>query len=269
MANIPLIFFGSFLVIISMSVASPSVPWRLVGTYSHDSTSFTEGILIHDGFIYESAGLYRKSRIFRDNLVEMDSTDPTPRISLPLADKYFAEGLSLFVQPDGNVSLFQLTWKEKAVFKYQLNEGQIQPSSLFSLQDTFNNPATEGWGLTTNGSHLIMSTGASELLIMDPVDFKVVGSVQVRDGTSTVININELEYIPTLNEVWANIWLTNKVIRIDLETGNVLSYLDCSSLKRSQPRSAQEMNGIAYDHNSDMILLTGKNWNAIYHIQLE
>jgi len=231
---------------------APTVPFNLINTFNHDSTSFTEGFLWHEDLIYESAGMYGQSKLFKYNL-----TSGQILKQKPVAAQFFAEGLSVVISSNGKPTLYQLTWREDVVFHYDLE--------TFDLINSFTNTEQEGWGLTNNGTHLVMSTGSPYLYFINPTTFQVVGSVLVKDGTRSIRNINELEYIN--GEIWANIWLTNKVARINPNTGVVIAWLDCTSLKPHN--RGNEMNGIAYDNVNDRIFITGKNWPSIFEIKLQ
>jgi len=230
-----------FAILFSVGWGAPTVPFEVVNRYPHDTGSFTEGLLYYNGVIYESAGLYGQSSLRKVNLT---SGEVLQRIDVP--PSFFAEGLVLF-----HDALFQMTWKENVVFKYD--------RETFELLNTFSNPY-DGWGLTTDGTSLIMSTGSSHIYFVDPTDFTVKNSITVTNSGSPVRNLNELEYIN--GEIWANVWLTNKIVRIDPTTGNVNSVLDFTSIKT---RGA-EFNGIAFDSVNQRIFVTGKYWPTLFEI---
>lgn len=169
--------------------------------------------------------------------------------SQSIGSQYFGEGLTLF-----NNHLYQLTWKENVAFQYDL-------ASLQLIQ-TFSNPH-EGWGLTNNGTHILMSTGSANIYFVDPETFTVVNIIRVLNGGNPVTYLNELEFIN--GKIWANIWLTKRVAIINPNNGNVDAIVDFSSIR---PPSGNEMNGIAYDAEGDRIFVTGKNWPTMYHIEL-
>jgi len=218
-----------------------------VTTYPHDRTSFIEGFFYYDGYFYESSGLYGDSSVRRVNI-----SDGAVLQSRDVDSQYFGEGLALF----GNY-LYQLEWRARIVFVYDRD-------TLTPIRN-FQNPASEGWGLTTDGTHLIMSVGTSRIYFLDPVSFTVVRYIDVKDGSNLVRNLNELEYIN--GEIWANVWLTNKIVRINPDTGVIKSIIDCTSLKPSNGYS-QEFNGIAYDSENNRIWVTGKKWPTIFEIRV-
>jgi len=161
---------------------------------------------------------------------------------------YFGEGLTFF-----GGSLYQLTYREHAAFKYNLS---------FDTQTTFSNPRPEGWGITHDGNQLIMSDGSSSLSFLDPETFSVTNTVAVKLAGQQVTNINELEYINGM--VWANVWLSNTIVIIDPLSGNVKATLDLAAL----PRSGDVLNGIAYDSKNNRLFVTGKYWPTLYQIAL-
>jgi len=222
-----------------------AVQFQVVNAFPHDRTSFTEGLLYHEGYFYESAGLYGQSSLRKVNV-----SSGAVLQHMAVDNRYFAEGLALH-----NDVLYQLEWKAQVVFKYDRN--------TFQPLERETNPELEGWGLTSNGTSLIMSTGSSRIYFLDPVSFTVVRTIDVKDGTNPVRNLNELEYIK--GEIWANVWLTNKIVRINPDTGVIKSAIDCTSIK-PVGNSVQEFNGIAYDSDNDRIFVTGKKWPTIFEI---
>lgn len=227
----------------------PVFTYRIVAAYPHNQTAFTEGLVYYDGFLYEGAGLYGQSRL------QMESLDNgTILESYSLPSNYFGEGVTIM---DGRI--YQLTWLDNTGFVYNLGN--------FTLLEEFHYP-TEGWGLTNNGSCLIMSDGTATLYFLDPSTFATVGQIEVHDNNGPVTQLNELEYVN--GEIYANIWLTNRIVQISVQTGQVLGYIDLtglsSHLNATQP--VDELNGIAYDSVNDRLFVTGKFWPAIFQIEL-
>jgi glutamine cyclotransferase len=220
---------------------------EIVAQYPHDSSAFTQGLLFHDGKLLESTGLERQSSLRRVDIA-------TGRVEQrrDLAGQYFAEGLALV----GN-RLYQLTWKNNEAIVYDLDD--------FRELETFRYDG-EGWGLTYDGSSLIMSDGTSSLRFIDPENFRVLRTVTVTVDGSPLVYLNELEYID--GEVWANIWFDDRVARIDPDDGHVIGWVDLSQLYPAdrRPRDAV-VNGIAWDPESDRIFATGKLWRAIFEIE--
>jgi glutamine cyclotransferase len=224
--------------------------FSIIKTYPHDSSAFTEGLVFNNGFLYESTGGYGTSSL---RLVNLENGNVQQKVNL--SSQYFGEGLTTV-----NDSLVQLTWQEKIGFVYN--------KETFDLRGNFSY-STEGWGLTYNGSELIMSDGTSSLYFFDPTTFKKAGQVNVHDGNTPVVNINELEYIQ--GKVYANIWLQSKIAIINPNSGQVEGWIDLSGLYNvNNPLNISDnvLNGIAYDSQTDRIFVTGKNWPNLYQITI-
>lgn len=231
------------------SNASSSEPklytYNIVKVYPHDSNAFTEGLVINDGVLYESTGLYGNSTLRR---VDLESGNVLQEFRL--SNGYFGEGITIV-----NGAIVQLTWLE--------NVGFVYDKETFGLLRNFSY-STEGWGITYNGSQLIMSDGTSNLYFLDPVTYQKVGQVSVHDGNVSVANINELEYIN--GDVYANIWLQEKIAIINPQTGQVKGWINLTGLYQSG-NSDYVLNGIAYDSKTDSLFITGKNWPNLYEIK--
>jgi len=221
--------------------------YSVVNTYPHDTNAFTEGLFYSDGYLYESTGLNGASSL---RLVDLATGTVLKQIQLPY--QYFGEGITLV-----NNTIIQLTWQSHIGFIYDKNS--------FALLGNFTYP-TEGWGLTYNGTQLIMSDGTDNLYFLNPITFQRTGQVQVHDGNTSVVNINELEYIN--GSVYANIWLTNKIAIINPETGQVKAWIDLTGLPAPPPTGDNVLNGIAYDQTSNRLFVTGKDWANLYQIRL-
>ncbi|MFC1463308.1 MAG: glutaminyl-peptide cyclotransferase [Candidatus Brachytrichaceae bacterium NZ_4S206] len=222
--------------------------YAVINAYPHDPGAFTQGLVYADGVMYESTGLYGRSSLRR---VALETGEVLQQRDLP--PEYFGEGLALF---DGR--LIQLTW--------QNNIGFVYDAASFELQQTWAY-ATEGWGLTHDGAHLIMSDGSATLRFLDPVTFAVQREVRVIDGGQPVVRLNELEYVN--GEVFANVWQTDWVARIDPQTGRVLGWIDLSGLLAPEERQGTDvLNGIAYDAQNDRLFVTGKLWPKLFEITL-
>ena len=220
--------------------------YQIMKTYPHDTTAFTEGLVFNDGVLYESTGLYNSSSLRQVNLENGVVQD---EVLLP--NQYFGEGLTVV-----NGSLVQLTWREKTGFIYN--------KETFGLLGNFSY-SSEGWGLTFNGSDLIMSDGTSKLTFLDPVTFQMVGQVNVYDGNTPVANINELEYVN--GDVYANVWLQQNIAIINPQTGMVKGWIDLTGIYQSN-NADDVLNGIAYDSQTDRLFITGKNWPNLYQITI-
>jgi glutamine cyclotransferase len=222
--------------------------YTIVNTYPHDTNAFTEGLVYLDGFLYESTGLYGNSTLRR-----VDLTTGNVLQEAVLQFQYFGEGIAIV-----NNTIIQLTWRSHIGFIYN--------KTTFTLIGNFTYP-TEGWGLTFGNKKLIMSDGSDYLFFLDPITFQLTGQIQVRDGNTTVININELEYIN--GDVYANIWQTNKIAIINPETGQVKAWIDLTGLASENTLNAEAvLNGIAHDQKDDRLFVTGKSWSSLYQIKL-
>jgi glutamine cyclotransferase len=236
---------------------TPAVPetlrqalsYELLATHPHDSACYTQGLVIDEGVFYESCGLYGKS-----SLRKVDPADGSVLAEVALDPKYFAEGLVLL---DGK--LYQLTWQENTGFVYDADT--LEHLSSFHYQ-------TQGWGLTTDGSALILSDGTNTLYWLDPGTMQVVRQVRVSYQGQPVEYLNELEFIK--GTIFANIYLTDTIAAIDPQDGNVLSLIALSGLRPEQNLSVhgEVLNGIAYDSLNDRLFLTGKNWANLYEVRL-
>jgi len=220
--------------------------YQVVKSYPHDPHAFTQGLVFNGGKFLESTGLYEQS-----SLRETDLTGTVFRkIAVPNA--YFAEGLALF-----DNKLYQLTWKNQKCFVYDLN---------FNKTGEFNYPG-EGWGLTTDGRWLIMSDGTSALRFLNPATFAEDHRVTVLKNGAPQDRLNELEYVK--GEVFANIWQTDWVARINPATGAVVGMIDFSFLLPAADKAqANVLNGIAYDAAGDRLFVTGKNWPKLFEVKL-
>jgi glutamine cyclotransferase len=202
-----------------------------------------------DGFLYESAGLYGESTLRK---VELETGAVLERIDLSL--EYFAEGLTVW-----DDTLIQLTWREGTGFVYRLDDFSLLQRFIFS---------TEGWGLTQDGERLIMSDGTAALYFLNPETFLVEDSVAVTYQGELIQRVNELEYVR--GEVYANIWPTEQIIRIDPASGQVLGWIDLSGILPPELRKEDTnvLNGIAYDPERDRLFITGKFWPSVFEVRL-
>jgi glutamine cyclotransferase len=220
----------------------------VVNTYPHDPGAFTQGLVYHDGVLFEGTGRYGESTLRR---VALETGEVLQSISLN--DRYFGEGIELH---DGRI--VQITWREHVGFVYD--------ADTFELLDEFA-IQTEGWGIAFDGQNYILSDGTSTLYTLDPVTFEQRELVQVRDGDEPVVRLNELEYID--GALWANVWLTDEIVIIDPATGLVTGRVDVSTLLPDRPSSNNAVpNGIAYDEAGDRLFVTGKRWPSLFEIRL-
>jgi glutamine cyclotransferase len=237
--------------------APATISYTVLNATPHDTNSYTEGFLFHDGKLYESSGAPEDDPNTRSMFGEVDRATGKVTVRAELDRKtYFGEGISFL-----NGKVYQLTWTNRVGFIYD--------AKTFRKIGQFNIPGNEGWGMTTDGKDLILSDGTSNIVYMDPVSFKTVRTISVRDNNGPVGNINELEYIK--GSIYANVYLTTEIIRIDPATGMVTGKADFSRLdkeaKMKYPR-ADYLNGIAYDSTENKVYITGKLWPNIYEVRL-
>jgi glutamine cyclotransferase len=229
--------------------AVPVYGYRIVNVYPHDPEAFTQGLVFHDGILYEGTGLWGESTLRK---VDLESGEILKLYSLP--PQYFGEGITIYGD-----RVIQLTWREETGFVYDKDS--------FEWLETFTY-TTEGWGLTHDGTRLIMSDGTATLYFWDPETFEETGRVQVYDDDGPVVRVNELEYIQGL--VYANVWLTDLVAIIDPQSGRVTAYIDLGGLLEAEDRGERVdvLNGIAYDPAGDRLFVTGKLWPKLFEIEL-
>lgn len=221
--------------------------YSVVNVYPHDTTAFTQGLVFENNLLYESTGLYGNSSLRR---VKLETGKILQLHKLP--DQFFGEGIALVGD-----KIIQLTW--------QSHKGFVYDDATFGLLQEFEYP-TEGWGITYDGSRLIMSDGTSNLYFLDPATLKKTGQVNVYD-TGAVTNLNELEYIK--GEVYANIWQKDKIAVINPQTGQVKAWIDLTGIRDPENHDPNSvLNGIAYDTNEDRLFVTGKLWSQIFEIKL-
>lgn len=228
----------------------PSAHLEVIGTpLPHDSAAFTQGLLVKDARFYESTGLKGRSELRE---VEI-STGKVTR-SLALDPQYFGEGLAYL---DGR--FFQLTWLSKTGFVYD--------AQSLDLLTSFEIPG-EGWGLTSDGHALIYSDGSATLTWLEPQSFAVLKTLQVSSQGKAVPQLNELEYIDGF--IYANVFMTDLILRIDPESGEVLTIIDAAVLRPESTKADLNsvLNGIAWDAASKSLYLTGKNWPLVYKVRI-
>ncbi len=228
---------------------APAEGYRVVHTYPHDSSAFTQGLVMVDGMLYEGTGLNGRSSVRAVDLA-------TGRViqSAKVPDEYFGEGLT-----DWGSNLIELTWKAHRGFVY--GRFSLRVVRTFAYKG-------EGWGLTHDRQHLIMSDGTTVLRFLDPVTFKVVRTLAVSDGGRPVKELNELEYVH--GEIYANVWQTDQIARISPVTGKVIAWIDLSGLLTADERTDGNavLNGIAYDQKNDRLFVTGKLWPKLFEIKV-
>ncbi|MBN2593437.1 MAG: glutaminyl-peptide cyclotransferase [Sedimentisphaerales bacterium] len=234
-------------------VVNPDTPvrwtYKVVNTFAHDPKAFTQGLVFEDGFLYEGTGLNGRSELRK---VELETGNILKTYKLP--DEFFGEGITVFGD-----RIIQLT--------YQSNVGFVYNKETFELLSEFSYP-TEGWGLTHDDKYLIMSDGTPMLYFLDPETFKQKHKVMVIDQNSQVWGLNELEYID--GEIYANVWPTERIVKIEPETGRVIGWIDVEGILAPQDHSepVDVFNGIAYDAANRRLFVTGKFYPKLFEIKL-
>ncbi len=223
--------------------------YRIKNVFPHDPDAYTQGLAYHDGWLYEGTGQRGRSSLRKIKLTTGEIIG-----TLGLASELFGEGVCIF-----NDKIIQLTWTSRVGFVYDL--------ATFKLIKKINYP-TQGWGLTTDGKQLIMSDGSEKIYFLEPDYFTEQARIEVYDHDGPVINLNELEYIN--GEIWANVYQTDKIVRIDPETGKVLAWINLSGLLalKDYNRKTDVLNGIAYDEINNRLFVTGKMWPELFQIEL-
>lgn len=224
----------------------PVYGYRVVNRYTHDPSAFTQGLVISDGRLFESTGLYGQSSVREVDL----ATGQVLRAVQSPAD-VFGEGLAQW-----NHTLVQLTWQNRVAFVFDQANFQLKKQYSYN---------TEGWGLTQDGQHLIMSDGSASLFFLDPETFKVIRTLNVTSAGTPVVRLNELEYID--GQIYANVWQTTRIAIINPSNGVVAAWVDLAGLAQQHASSPdQVLNGIAHDAVNKRLYVTGKQWNALYEI---
>jgi glutaminyl-peptide cyclotransferase len=223
---------------------------EVIHTYPHDTAAFTEGLFYLNGFLYESTGLEQHSSIRK---VRIETGEVVKK--LDIAPQYFGEGIVNWKN-----RLISLTWKTEVGFVFDL--ASFKPEKKFSYPG-------EGWGLTQNGKEIIMSDGTPQLRFLDPDTLQETHRIEVHLRGRPVPNVNELEWVK--GEIYANVWQTNWMLRIDPVSGDVVGVVDLKGLLKQSdivPGQTDVLNGIAYDAKNDRLFVTGKNWPKLFEIRL-
>ena len=231
------------------SKRAPTQGYTLVNTFPHDPQAYCQGLVFHEGFLYEGTGNYGESSIRK---VELETGSVVQRHDL--AADLFGEGIAIW--PD---HLFQLTWKNRQAIVYDL--ATFQEQRRYSYKG-------EGWGLTCDGRLLILSDGTETLRFIDPATFEEKRQLVVREGNRRISRLNELEYVE--GEVYANVWYEERIARISPTTGQVLGWIDLSRLfpAAQRPHRDAVLNGIAYDAQHRRLFVTGKDWPNLFEIRI-
>ncbi|CAA9401231.1 MAG: Glutamine cyclotransferase [uncultured Pyrinomonadaceae bacterium] len=235
----------------------PVYTYEIVNTFKHDPKAFTQGLVYENGFLYESTGQTGESTLRK---VELESGKVLQKHDVD--DDIFAEGMTIL-----NGKIYQITWQDGVCFVYDLKNFKLLEELKYN---------GEGWGLTNDGTNLIMSDGTHIIKFLDPQTLKTVRALPVFQETGKpLFKINELEYVK--GEIWANIWHSeeigkpNHIARIDPNSGKLLGWINLQGISPDDVARDEEntLNGIAYDAGGDRIFVTGKNWKNLFEIKIK
>ncbi len=237
---------------VPFDTTTPVVRPRALASWPHDTGAYTQGLVVYHGRLLESTGLNGRSSL-------REAEEHTGRVlrRTALPDTLFGEGIAVV-----GGRIYQLTWLA--------GKGYVYDAAALAKIDSFTYDG-EGWGLTTDGTHLIMSNGSSRLRIVDPNGFKTIDSLQVTEAGKPVWMLNALEYVR--GEVWANIYRTDLIARIEVKTGRIIGWVDVSKLLTEAERAdvaarGGVANGIALDSARNVVLVTGKRWPRLFEFDL-
>lgn len=227
----------------------PEYGYKIIHVYPHDRNAFTQGLEFRGGFLYEGTGLYGQSTLRKEDL---ETGKVLQELALP--SQFFGEGITVL-----NEHIFQLTWQSHIGFIYDRN--------TFHLLKKFSYPG-EGWGLANDGRIIYMSDGTAQIRCLDPSTLHELRRITVHEGDRQVEQLNELEWVR--GELYANVWQTNRIVRIAPKDGTVLGWIDLSGLltPQEQEQNVDVLNGIAYDPAGDRLFVTGKLWPKLFQIRL-
>lgn len=228
---------------------APQYGYRVIHVYPHDRSAFTQGLEFRAGFLYEGTGLNGHSTLRK---VKLDTGQTVQQIAL--SPEYFGEGITVI-----NQQIVEITWRTEAGFVYDQNSFRRLRSFSYS---------GEGWGLANDGTQIYMSDGTAEIRVWDPVTLQEKRRFTVRDGSNPVTHLNELEFVR--GELYANVWQTDRIVRISPTDGRVLGWVDLAGLLDAADRieHVDVLNGIAYDVLGDRLFVTGKLWPKLFEIKL-
>ncbi|MBV9505043.1 MAG: glutaminyl-peptide cyclotransferase [Acidobacteriia bacterium] len=234
---------------VSQAGGIPEYGYEVIHTYPHDSLAYTQGLFYLNGYLYESTGLNGRSSIRK---VRLETGEILEKRDVP--EQYFGEGIINWKD-----RLLEITWRSQTGFIYDLTN--------FSLRNQFSYPG-EGWGLTQDGKRIIMSDGSAQLRFWDPESLRELGRITITDEGRAVDQLNELEWVR--GEVYANVYQTDRIARIDPASGKIKGWIDLTGILSPANRNGNEdvLNGIAYDAKSDRLFVTGKLWSKLFEIRL-
>lgn len=231
------------------NIVTPEYTYKLVNVFPHDTSAFTQGLAYRNGFLYEGTGLNGRSSLRK---VRLETGEVIKKRDLPA--EFFGEGITVFGD-----KIIQLTWRSHKGFVYDLGNFALKTSFSYS---------GEGWGLTTDGHVLFLSDGTSTIRVLDPKTFREQRHIEVREASEPVTELNELEFVE--GELFANVWQTDRIVRISPQSGNVLGWINLAGLLSPMYQRGSEavLNGIAYDSQRRRLLVTGKLWPSIFEIRV-
>lgn len=228
-----------------------TLPYTIVNIYPHDTSAYTQGLELYNGFLYEGTGLNGESFLRK---ADLNTSKTLQRIDL--AKEYFGEGITIL-----NNKIYQLTYQNHKVFVYDLK--------TFKKKQEFD-WAYEGWGLCNNGKQLIITTGSNNVYFVNPENLSIEKTLSVYDNNGPLANLNETELVN--GALYANVYQTDRIVRIDTASGAVTAQLDLSNIleKNNQPiyPNRDYLNGIAYDSSKQLMYVTGKKWPALFALKL-
>lgn len=238
------------------SSATPVIVYRVNGIIPHNTSFFTEGLLFYNGKLLESTGSPEELKLTESVIATVDLATGKTEEKVKLdRSKFFGEGITVL-----NNKIYQVTYKNRLGFIYN--------AKTFKKEGEFTYANAEGWGMTTDGTHAIMSDGTDKLTFFMPPAMKPVKTLSVTESGVPVKSLNELEWIKGF--IYANVWQTNYIVKINPNNGNVVAKMDLTALKYEADntfRYSETLNGIAYDSVSNKIYVTGKLWPSIYRIE--
>ncbi len=239
------------------SASVPTYTVEVVRSFPHDTDAFTQGLVYHNGFLYEgTGGKASRGDDFFSSLRKVDLETGKVVRKYMVPPEFFGEGIAILGD-----KIYQLTWQERTAFVYSLEDFKLLREIKY---------AGEGWGLTHDGTHLIMSDGTHVIRFVDPENFNTLRTITVNDERGRpLMKLNELEFIK--GEIWANVWQSGWIVRIDPETGRLLGKIDLTAITEEETRrnrKADVLNGIAYDDAADRIFVTGKRWTRLFEIKV-
>jgi len=240
---------------IKSNTAPKELTYKIVNTFPHDKKSYTQGLFYHDGYLYEGTGQFGESTLRKIDIKKGESL-----FDRKLEPHYFGEGITYY---KGNI--IQLTWQSKKAFVIDAED--------FSQKDFFRPPTTngQGWGITTIDDKLVISDGSNKLTFIDPKNYGKIDEIEVYDEKGLVDTLNELEYIN--GKIYANVWLTDRIVVINPKTGQVEANLNLKDIltpaeRRKLIEGDDVLNGIAYDSINDRLFVTGKRWTKLFEIKI-